>query len=65
MSYEFETLYHGTTVDRLELIQTSAVLPMHREDTGLTGAWMTRLLEKSLQHASERGASAVALNLLY
>ncbi len=52
----FETLYHGTTTDRLEAIASSEVLPMHRIDTGMTGVWMTRLVNKSAIHAVERGS---------
>ena len=55
MGGNFETHYHGTTVDRLVGIVSEGTLPMYRPDTGLTGAWTTRLIEKSLKHARERG----------
>ncbi len=52
---EFETHYHGTTVDKLDGIAEKSTIPMHRLDTGFTGAWTTKRLEKSIKHAIERG----------
>jgi hypothetical protein len=55
MSAEHQIHYHGTTADRIDGINQEGTLPMFRKDTGLTGAWTSEILEKSLKHAIERG----------
>lgn len=55
MDQEFETYYHGTTLDRLTSIKHDGTLPMLKEDTGLTGAWATKILKDSIKHSRKRG----------
>jgi hypothetical protein len=56
MEREFKTHYHGTTIDRLASIEHKGTLPMYKQDTGLTGAWTTTILENSIRHSRKRGA---------
>ena len=55
MDQEFETHYHGTTMDKLTSIEQKGTLPMYRPKTGLTGAWTTTILENSIKHSRKRG----------
>lgn len=54
MNIEFEIHYHGTTTDRLEPIAGEGTKPMLRPETGIAGAWTTRILENSVKHAIKR-----------
>jgi len=56
MDQEFETHYHGTTIDRLNSIKHDGTLPIYRPKTGLTGAWTTTILENSIKHSRKRGS---------
>lgn len=55
MDQRFETYYHGTTIDRLISIEKDGTLSMYRPDTGLTGAWATKILKNSIKHSKKRG----------
>lgn len=55
MDQEFETHYHGTTIDRFISIEHDGTLPIHKPETGITGAWTTTILENSIKHSKKRG----------